>query len=194
MMMGEQQFGWNYFENEVVIGDKRDKKRMIVVVFSNFMCIPYNRKAFDELVDWLNEQDDELHKCRNENEELHITIFENDVWLTIEEIVETLNNQRNAILRYEYELYKLKKDNKQLKNKEVLNKKFRVRFEQEDGRGEIVNEKGVELTAREVVNYLNEMTTKCSQLEQKIKEKNKYQRVLEDKIRRLKDRIKVLEK
>ena len=35
-------------------------------------------------------------------------------------------------------------------------KRFRVRFEQEDGRGEIVNEKGVELTAREVVDLLNE--------------------------------------
>ena len=35
-------------------------------------------------------------------------------------------------------------------------KRFRVRFEQEDGRGEIVNEKGVELTAREVVELLNE--------------------------------------
>ena len=54
--MSEQQFGWNYFENEVVIRDKQDKKRMIVLVFSNFMCIPYNRKSFDELVDLLNEQ------------------------------------------------------------------------------------------------------------------------------------------
>ena len=35
-------------------------------------------------------------------------------------------------------------------------KRFRVRFEQEDGKGEIVNEKGVELTAREVVDLLNE--------------------------------------
>lgn len=51
-----ENYGWNYFENEVVIGDKQDKKRMIVLVFSNFMCIPYNRKSFDELVDWLNEQ------------------------------------------------------------------------------------------------------------------------------------------
>ena len=34
-------------------------------------------------------------------------------------------------------------------------KRFRVRFEQEDGKGEIVNEKGVELTAREVVDLLN---------------------------------------
>ena len=35
-------------------------------------------------------------------------------------------------------------------------KRFRIRFEQEDGRGEIVNEKGVELTAREVVDCFNE--------------------------------------
>lgn len=34
-------------------------------------------------------------------------------------------------------------------------KRFTVRFEQEDGRGEIVNKKGVELTAREVVDLLN---------------------------------------
>lgn len=34
-------------------------------------------------------------------------------------------------------------------------KRFRVRFEQEDGGGEIVNEKGVALTAREVVDQLN---------------------------------------
>ena len=54
--MSEQRFGWNYFENEVVIGDKQDKKRMIVIVLSNFMDIPYNKKSFDELVDWLNEQ------------------------------------------------------------------------------------------------------------------------------------------
>ena len=38
----------------------------------------------------------------------------------------------------------------------LVRKRFRVRFEQEDGRGEIVNEKGVELTAREVVDLLNE--------------------------------------
>lgn len=35
-------------------------------------------------------------------------------------------------------------------------KRFRVRFEQEDGRGGIVNEKGVELTSREAVDLLNE--------------------------------------
>ena len=36
-------------------------------------------------------------------------------------------------------------------------KRFRVRFEQEDGRGEIVNEKGVELTASELVELLNNL-------------------------------------
>ena len=40
--------------------------------------------------------------------------------------------------------------------KRLVRKRFRVRFEQEDGRGEIVNEQGVELTAREVVDLLNE--------------------------------------
>ena len=38
----------------------------------------------------------------------------------------------------------------------MTEKRFRVRFEQEDGRGEIVNEKGVELTAREAGDLLNE--------------------------------------
>ena len=45
-------------------------------------------------------------------------------------------------------------------------KRFRVRFEQEDGRGEIVNEKGVELTAREVVDLLNEQQATISQLKE----------------------------
>ena len=69
-MMSEKQFGWNYFENEVVIRDKQDKKRMIVLVFSNFMCIPYNRKSFDELVDWLNEQQSTIQSLKEENEHL----------------------------------------------------------------------------------------------------------------------------
>ena len=43
-------------------------------------------------------------------------------------------------------------------------KRFRVRFEQEDGKGEIVNEKGVELTAREVVDLLNEQQSTNSAL------------------------------
>lgn len=65
-MMDEQQFGWNYFENEVVIRDKLDKKRMIVLVFSNFMDIPYNRKSFDELVVLLNSLSNENTKMREE--------------------------------------------------------------------------------------------------------------------------------
>ena len=68
--MSEQRFGWNYFENEVVIGDRQDKKRMIVVVFSNFMCIPYNRKSFDELVDWLNEQQATIDSLQKNNAQL----------------------------------------------------------------------------------------------------------------------------
>ena len=73
--MSEQQFGWNYFENEVVIRDKQDKKRMIVIVFSNFMCIPYNRKSFDELVDLLNELNDENKELKKENEQLKKRLY-----------------------------------------------------------------------------------------------------------------------
>ena len=47
-------------------------------------------------------------------------------------------------------------------------KRFRVRFEQEDGGGEIVNEKGVELTAREVVDLLNEQEQKIQILREEI--------------------------
>ena len=46
-------------------------------------------------------------KCNDNN----CSIFENGVWLTIEEVVDILNSQRNAILRYEYELNKLRKEN-----------------------------------------------------------------------------------
>ena len=49
-------------------------------------------------------------------------------------------------------------------------KRFRVRFEQEDGRGEIVNEKGVELTAREVVDLLNEQQAIIQKQKKKIEE------------------------
>ena len=62
-------------------------------------------------------------------------------------------------------------------------KRFRVRFEQEDGKGEIVNEKGVELTAREVVDKLNEQQATINNQEQKIKilqqEINDTQAILE---------------
>ena len=47
-------------------------------------------------------------------------------------------------------------------------KRFRVRFEQEDGRGEIVNEKGVELTAREVVDLLNDLNDKNEELNEQV--------------------------
>ena len=69
--------------------------------------------------------------------------------------------------------------------KEVFNKmndeRFRVRFEQEDGRGEIVNEKGVELTAREVVDLLNEQQSIINNL---IKQKTlmEYQLKVQDRI------------
>ena len=73
-----------------------------------------------------------------------------------------------------------------------------------DGRKWLVNE----VEAEEIVDVMNGLDTKVresrkaipklqkenEQLEQKIKDKNTYQRVLEAKIRRLKDRIKVLEK
>ena len=45
-----------------------------------------------------------------------------------------------------------------------------------------------------LINILNNYEIKNNQLNQKIKDKNKYQQVLEAKIRRLKDRIRVLEK
>ena len=46
----------------------------------------------------------------------------------------------------------------------------------------------------EIKDMLNELYKENEQLEQKIKDKNTYQRVLEAKIRRLKNRIKILEK
>ena len=45
-----------------------------------------------------------------------------------------------------------------------------------------------------ILNLLNNYEIEVNQLHQKIKDKNEYQQVLEAKIRRLKDRIKVLEK
>ena len=76
--MSEQQFGWNYFENEVVIGDKQDKKRMIVIVLSNFMDIPYNRKSFDEIVDWLNELSEENEQLKEELQRFKKYVFSQD--------------------------------------------------------------------------------------------------------------------
>lgn len=76
--MSEQQFGWNYFENEVVIRDKQDKKRRIVLVFSNFMCIPYNRKSFDELVDLLNELAEENEQLRKQVAEYNMILRQHE--------------------------------------------------------------------------------------------------------------------
>ena len=45
-----------------------------------------------------------------------------------------------------------------------------------------------------LINLLNNYEIENNKLTQKIKDKNKYQRTLEAKIRRLKDGIKVLEK
>ncbi len=61
-------------------------------------------------------------------------------------------------------------------------KRFRVRFEQEDGRGEIVNEKGVELTAREVVDLLNEQQATIEELERKVK---KYAKIGEEQLKQI---------
>lgn len=47
-------------------------------------------------------------------------------------------------------------------------KRFRVRFEQENGRGEIVNKKGIELTAREVVDLLNKLSEENEQLQKEL--------------------------
>ena len=54
-------------------------------------------------------------------------------------------------------------------------KQFRVRFEQENGRGEIINEKGVELTAREVVNLLDNQQVIIDEL---LKENKKLRKEL----------------
>ena len=45
-----------------------------------------------------------------------------------------------------------------------------------------------------LINLLNNYEIENNQLTQKIKNKNKYQQVLEAKIRRLKNRVKILEK
>lgn len=60
-------------------------------------------------------------------------------------------------------------------------KRFRVRFEQEDGKGEIVNEKGVELTAREVVDLLNKQQATIQKQSERIRE---LENILADDIAR----------
>ena len=65
----------------------------------------------------------------------------------------------------------------------MTEKRFRVRFEQEDGRGEIVNEKGVELTAREVVDCLNMQQAIIKELEkvnEDLREVNKENHLLHE--------------
>ena len=47
-------------------------------------------------------------------------------------------------------------------------KQFRVRFEQENGRGEIINEKGVELTAREIVDLLDKLINENKKLRKEL--------------------------
>ena len=96
--MSEQQFGWNYFENEVVIGDKQDKKRMIVIVLSNFMDIPYNRKSFDELVDWLNEQQATIKQLEEDKAiaEDYANIFEKENV----KLRKKLNNYKATVLGF----------------------------------------------------------------------------------------------
>ena len=71
-------------------------------------------------------------------------------------------------------------------------RRFRVRFEQEDGRGEIVNEKGVELTAREVVDLLNEQESTIKQQEKVIKEQTLRTYCQDKEIQKLLQQIKEL--
>ena len=64
----------------------------------------------------------------------------------------------------------------------------------EDDTGTVQTHIRSELSAPQLMDKIFELKEENEQLEQKIKDKNEYQRVLEAKIRRLKDRIKVLEK
>ena len=103
-MMSEQRFGWNYFENEVVIGDKQDKKRMIVIVLSNFMDIPYNKKSFDEIVTLLNEQQAIINKL---NDELELTA--NTKLYSRRELERKVDEQQATINKLQKENIELKK-------------------------------------------------------------------------------------
>lgn len=113
--MSEQQFGWNYFENEVVIRDKQDKKRMIVIVLSNFMDIPYNRKSFDEIVEWLNELSEENEQLRRDNKFLRdeIRLQEKGIFTLFDEVNKL--NKENENLKIDHrimgeKLYIMSKD------------------------------------------------------------------------------------
>ena len=59
---------------------KEDKKRFTFTVAYDTPFFYDNDYPLEpkEVVDLLNEQDDELHKYRTENAELHITILENE--------------------------------------------------------------------------------------------------------------------
>ena len=70
--------------------------------------------------------------------------------------------------------------------------RFRVRFEQEDGRGEIVNEKGVELTAREVVDLLNKQQATIRKLQDLCGESDSENARLRLKSKELQEEIKLL--
>ena len=71
-------------------------------------------------------------------------------------------------------------------------KRFRVRFEQEDGKGEVVNEKGVELTAREVVDLLNEQQATIRKLQDLCGESDGENAKLRIENKRLQEEIKLL--
>lgn len=76
-------------------------------------------------------------------------------------------------------LNSLSEENEQLKKSEKINMEYAEQIVKENQKLRIAK---------------NDLRIENEQLEQKIKDKNEYQRVLEAKIRRLKDRIKVLEK
>lgn len=92
--MSEQRFGWNYFENEIVIGDKQDKKRMIVIVLSNFMDIPYNKKSFDEIVTLLNVKEDTIQQLEKKNQRVYDIIEDGGVLLTRKQLLDVIGEDK----------------------------------------------------------------------------------------------------
>lgn len=102
-------------------------------------------------------------------------IEDNKKRLTDKQVVDLLNelSGENERLRQSVEYWQKKYEEgtetfQISENDTMSEKRFRVRFEQEDGRGEIVNEKGVELTTREVVDLLNEQEQKIQILREEI--------------------------
>ena len=57
--------------------------------------------GMEEVVDVLNEQDDELHKYRTENAELHITILENEKEIDEQQATIDKLKEENEQLRQE---------------------------------------------------------------------------------------------